>query len=148
MLTAALLALCISAQLAACAPSASSSHFQPSSELDFEIDGILFHNKSLGMDRHFDVLGHQCSPGKPPLPEDGTVRYTPNRVWPTHAKDGRAALVVALGGPLERFLKNMEVSLLTLMPSYTAAAALQWHAMPITTIVQRHITAAIVVVVP
>lgn len=115
MLASVSLALCITAR---CVASVSASNafippalqHPPSTDLDFEVEGALFHNKSLGLDRHFDVIGHQCSPGKPRIPEDSSVLYTPNRLWPTHPRESRAAMVVAIGGPLERFLKRMLVS--------------------------------------
>ena len=83
---------------------------QPSSSLDFEVEGVDFRNRSLGLDRGFDVLGHQCSPGRvePPAPADRRT-YTPNRRWPSDAKHGRTALVVLVGGPPQRFQQRMEV---------------------------------------
>ncbi len=82
----------------------------PSTNLDFEVDGVVFRNRSLGLDRVFDALGHQCSPGRPqpPAPAD-RLTYTPNRRWPSDAKHGRTALVVVVGGPPQRFLQRMEV---------------------------------------
>ncbi len=82
----------------------------PSGSLDFEIEGILFHNRSLGLDRAFDVLGHQCSSGQmQPQPPADRMTYTPNRHWPANAKAARTALVVAIGGPPQRFQQHMQV---------------------------------------
>ncbi|CAL8469592.1 g9133 [Coccomyxa elongata] len=83
----------------------------PSGSLDFEIEGILFHNRSLGLDHAFDVLGHQCSSGRmQPQPLADRMTYTPNRHWPANAKAARTALVVAIGGPPQRFQQHMEAS--------------------------------------
>lgn len=81
---------------------------QPLYNLEFEVEGVVFHNKSLGLDRSFDVLGHQCSPGRPAQP-DARLTYTPNRRWPSDARHGRTALVVLIGGPLQRFADRMKV---------------------------------------
>jgi hypothetical protein len=80
----------------------------PSPALNFEVNGILFHNKSLGLDHNFGTFGHQCAPGKSRPVGDGLLSYTPNRYWPD-AKEGRIAFVIAVGGPLRRYLDNMLV---------------------------------------
>lgn len=135
MLRFVLAALCVAAgawpALAAAGPGAGSP--APDGAGNFEVLGVAFRNRSLGLDRAFMQLGHQCSPkprahsseaGSGPhgrdraaaaaeaaAPRSAVARYTPNRQWPVEATAGRTALVMAIGGPVQRFMRVMQVSL-------------------------------------
>ena len=122
---------------------AASAAALPDPAANFEVLGIPFRNRSLGLDNAFAELGHQCSrkPGGVHISqftgphgrqrvatarqgkvEHGKVlSYTPNRLWPMDSTASRTALVMALGGPVQRFTEHMRVRVCSAAQLQTAA---------------------------
>lgn len=121
-------------------PSTASAAGVPDPASDFEVLGVAFRNRSLGLDAAFAELGHQCSPkpggvavshfGGPHGRQRGAaarqggnraergrvLSYTPNRQWPVDATASRTALVMAVGSPAQRFTERMQVGHARLSP--------------------------------